>query len=227
MFILLLSWTIHRSTSCAILSPVTYVFFHRNVVRYSYTVSIFCVEARGIGAYRASSSLIVLNLAKTHHRWNLSKICKCGYVYTVKSFHLHSIILLFICLKTLLGLARNVWMVLIFLSYESKNLSNTVLLLQCQLCILTDLFILDCKEIYFMWLCFYIQHTGVQKFMTKDGGSRTKWMEKLKQGIAVYCLYNRLYYGRIKDWIIMAEAIFLLHFSFRLPFSYAITAFLN
>lgn len=76
-----------------------------------------------------------------------------------------------------------------------------------------------------MWLCFYIQHTGVQKFMTKDGGGRTKWMEKLKQGIAVYCLYNRLYYGTIKDLIVMAEVILLRLLS--LPFSYAIMYFLN
>lgn len=47
-------------------------------------------------------------------------------------------------------------------------------------------------------------------------------MEKLKQGIAVYCLYNRLYYGTIKDLIVMAEVILL-----SLPFSYAIMYFLN
>lgn len=83
----------------------------------------FCVDVRGIGAYRASSSMIVLNLAKTCHKWNLGKIFKCAYVYTVKSFHLYSLILLFFCLKTLLGLATNIWMVLIFYSVMKAKTS--------------------------------------------------------------------------------------------------------
>lgn len=108
------------------------------------------MKVRGSWDTEHQALWIVLNLAKTRHRWILSKISKCGYVYTVKSFHLYSIILLFVCLKTQLGLATNVGMVLIFLRYESKHLADTALSLRCQLCILSGLFILDCKEFYFM-----------------------------------------------------------------------------
>lgn len=78
------------------------------------------MEVRGSGDTEHQALWIVLNFAKTRHRWILGKISKCGYVYTVKSFHLYSIILLFVCLKTQLGLATIVRMVLIFLSYESR-----------------------------------------------------------------------------------------------------------
>lgn len=132
-------------------------------------------------------------------------MCKCGYVYKVKSFHLYSIILLFVCLNTQLGLATNIWMGLIFLSYEIKHLLDTVLLLCHWLCILSDLFILDCKRFLFYVTAFTFNKRVSRGLWPRVG---TRWTEKLKQGIGVYSLYNILYCGTINDLIVMAEAVF-------------------